>query len=128
LGSEQTFKKKERISNQKEIDSLFKDGISFSVYPLRVIYKEKKNISNERISILISVSKKRFKKAVERNRIKRLMRESYRLNKSELQKWMDTKEKYLGVAFIYMSSEIYNFITVETAIKKILITLKERLS
>lgn len=72
-----TFTKKERLSSKKEIENLFKSGKSKLVYPILFYYLP----NEERTKVLISVSKKNFKKAVERNFIKRKMREEYRLNK-----------------------------------------------
>ena len=76
-----TFSKIERLKSKKEIDILFSDGKSISKYPIRLVYK--KTDFNEKIKIRagVSVSKRNFKKAVDRNFIKRLMRESYRKNK-----------------------------------------------
>ena len=123
----QNFTKEERISKQKEIDLLFNEGLSFIAYPLRVIYAEKPTTEIP-ISILVSVPKKRFKRAVKRNRMKRLIRESYRLNKNELTEFLQTKEKGLFIAFLYVSNDIHPFATIETAMKKGLNILKEKLS
>jgi ribonuclease P protein component len=128
LNPGQTFTKEERISIQREIDSLFEEGSSFRVYPLQIVYVEKKQVSGTRASILVSVSKKRFKRAVKRNRIKRLIRESYRLNKKEFLEFLDTEEKRLSVAFIYISNEVSDFDRMEMAVKKALNSLKEKLS
>ncbi len=85
-----TFSKQERLSSVKDIETLFKKGKSLFVFPLKVIFissktqqhtKEKEIISSPRL--LISVSKRNFKRAVDRNRIKRQIREGYRLQKSE---------------------------------------------
>ena len=80
-----TFPKKEHLYGEKVIENLHTTGSSFLVYPLRVVYL---NVSqpDEQIPVrvMIGVSKKKFKKAVDRNRAKRLMREAYRLNKSSL--------------------------------------------
>ncbi len=75
-----TFPKRERLCSIKSIDSLFSGGESFIAYPLRVVYRiETENDETQRsASLLISVSKKKFKRAVKRNRVKRLIREAYR--------------------------------------------------
>ena len=119
----QKFTKAERISFQKEIDLLFDEGTSFSVYPLRVIYVEKKPFSNVPAAILVSVPKKRFKRAVKRNRVKRLIRETYRLNKNVLLESLHLSEKGLLIAFVYVSSEICNFSTLDGCMKKIITKL-----
>ena len=115
-----SFTKAERISFQKEIDLLFHEGTSFSVYPLRVVYVEKQPSSGVPVSILISVPKKRLKRAVKRNRVKRLIRETYRLNKNALWESLHLSGKGLLLAFVYISNEVCNFSTLETSMKKIM--------
>ena len=114
----QNFTKAERIFLQREIDLLFREGASFSAYPLRVIYVEKKPFSGVPVSILISVPKKRFKRAVKRNRVKRLIREAYRLNKNALWESLHLSEKGLLIAFVYVGNEICNFSTLNASMKK----------
>ena len=77
-----TYSKKEKLKSKKLIDRLFAEGQSVSAFPLRLVYL---SATFEDIIIAktgISVSKRNFKNAVDRNRIKRLLREAYRLNKS----------------------------------------------
>lgn len=80
-----TFKKEERLCNKSLLNRLFHSGSSFVVYPFRMVYMD---IPLDRIkspvNVVISVSKRRFKAAHDRNRIKRLMREVYRLQKADL--------------------------------------------
>lgn len=119
-----TFPKEERVFGKKDVDYLFSEGKSFVTYPLRVIYVEKELISDIPVSILVSVSKKRFKRAVKRNRIKRLIRESYRLNKNELSKSLSLQKKGLHIAFLYLNNELCNYQEMEIAMKRALSTLK----
>jgi ribonuclease P protein component len=100
-----TFKKEEKLKSRKLIESLFKHGISFSNFPFRILY----NISEKGIAPLqcgFAVSGKHFKKAVDRNRIKRLMREAYRLQKNSLTEKLESNGKYMVVFFIYTGNEI----------------------
>lgn len=76
-----TFNKKEKLKSQKLIEQLFTQGQSVMVYPLRLIYIETTFDDSVKVKAGVSVSKRNFKKAVDRNRIKRLMREAYRLQK-----------------------------------------------
>lgn len=80
----QTFTKEERLHEEKLIDSLFKNGKSFFVFPFKVLYLPLGTESAFPSKVLISVPKRNFKRAVDRNRIKRLVREAYRRNKSVL--------------------------------------------
>jgi ribonuclease P protein component len=127
LDNRYTFKKEERISAQKEIDLLFDKGNSFISFPLRIIYLEKKPFSGVEISVLISVPKKRFKRAVQRNRIKRLIRESYRLNKSLLLDHLQGKDTGMLIAFLFVGKELSEFKEIETAVVKALTALKEKI-
>lgn len=76
-----TYNKKEKLKSKKLIDQLFTDGKSVSAYPLRLVYMPTSFNEDIIAKTGVSVSKRNFKTAVDRNRIKRLLRESYRLNK-----------------------------------------------
>lgn len=118
MDSRHTFKKKERLFIQKEMDFLFEKGASFVVYPLRVVYVEKQPVSGAEAAVLISVPKKKFKRAVKRNRIKRLIREAYRLNKHLLLESLRAKEKGLLIGFLFVGNELPEWKTVEVAVVK----------
>ena len=75
------YTKKDKLKSKKVIDHLFNEGKSISVYPLRLVYLKTEYEDNSIIKTGVSVSKRLHKTAVARNRIKRLLREAYRLNK-----------------------------------------------
>lgn len=80
---DRTYNKHEKLKSKKLIDKLFTEGQSVSAYPFRLVYiQTTPDDADTPVKTGVSVSKKRFKKAVDRIRIKRLMREAYRLNKS----------------------------------------------
>lgn len=87
------------------IDALFKSGKSFKEYPIRVLYMPLEE-SDTTVKLLITVPKKRFKKAVSRNKIKRLIRETYRLNKPEIIEVFQAQGKYFALAFVYIGNDI----------------------
>lgn len=120
-----TFGKAEKLCHQKDIDELFKKGTSFVAYPLRVIYFKKSNNADQEkiIKVLISVPKRNFKRANKRNRIKRLIRETYRLNAGELKNSL--VDESLDVAFLFLAKEIPTYDEVEKGMKKALQTLKK---
>jgi len=133
--------KKERISSKKEIDLLFAEGNSFIVYPLRVVYIERncEEISDKSaVSIMVSIPKKKFKRAVKRNRLKRLIKESYRLNKSDFIEKMvyhypppegagGGSSKHISIAFLYLSNEEKPFTEIDSAVRKALETLSTKI-
>ena len=75
------YPKKEKLKSKTTIDLLFSEGNSVSKYPLRIVFVENTEIDAEILKMGVSVSKKYFKKAVDRNYFKRVLRETYRLNK-----------------------------------------------
>ena len=100
IGHRHTFKRDEKLKSRKLIQLLFKEGKSFSHFPLRIIYAQpEKNYSH--LQATFSVSSKNFKKAVDRNRVKRLMREAYRLQKASLSNKLEEDKKNLVVFIIY---------------------------
>lgn len=99
------FKKEEKLKSRKTIELLFKEGKSFSNFPFRVLFLYNSD-KNEALQAGFAVSSKHFKRAVDRNRIKRLMRESYRLQKAELHLQLKLQQKQLAVFFIYIGNEL----------------------
>lgn len=115
-----TFSKEEKLCRTKSIDRLFSSGESFIAYPLRVVFyiEEEIDEKNKNATVLISISKKKFKRAVKRNRVKRLFRESYRLNKQELQEVLQEKNKRIEIAFLYLKNELPTYTEMEKAVLK----------
>ena len=96
-----TFRKEDKLKNKNLITDLFASGKSASVFPLKMIYLKNDHESPFKVQAGVSVSKRNFKLAVDRNRIKRLMRESYRKNKHLIYNDDDTKKHIL--MFIYQA-------------------------
>jgi ribonuclease P protein component len=97
-----SFPKSERLYKKKDIQELFDKGSSFYLYPFKVIIQKPADLDTNQV--LFSVSKKNFKKAVDRNLIKRRMREAYRLNKAAL-----PQTSKLQMAYIYTAKDILEF-------------------
>ena len=116
-----TLKKTERLCSKKVIDKLFSEGESFLAFPIKVVFKTTELPQSVPVQAGFSVSKKIFKRAVKRNRIKRLMREAYRLNKQMLP--MPAEKQQMPVFFIFIGKELPSFAQVEKAMKKALYKL-----
>ncbi len=114
------FSKKEKLCNKKSIDFLFNKGETFFSYPFNVKWRLSEANANFSNQILIVVSKRNFKKAVERNKIKRLIREAYRQNKSFLYQQLAETNQKINFSLIYTEKEILNYKSVE---EKIILTL-----
>lgn len=114
-----TLSKAERLNKKKIIDQIFEGGKakSFSTFPIRVVFMPINNDQPEQVQIMISVSKKKFKQAVKRNKIKRQIREGYRLNKNNLIDHLKEKNTNLAIVFIYIASEIHNTLLIENKVK-----------
>ncbi|MDM1294516.1 ribonuclease P protein component [Sphingobacterium sp. N143] len=124
-----TFTKEERLCAKKRIDTLFKSGSSFVLYPFRVVFVFEKSNETEHFSpcqSIISVSKRRFKKAVDRNSVKRMMRESYRLQKSNtLIPFLLKHNVTLYLAIQYVGKQILTYDVFHAAMNKMLKKLQD---
>lgn len=121
-----TLGKNERLKSRKAIEHLFREGKRFTVPPFSILYTV---ITNGELKAGVGVSTKNFKKAVDRNKIKRLVREAYRLQKNDLHQQIKTKSKGLHIFIIYNSREIpgYNLVYEKLSIilKKLLKKIDE---
>ena len=118
-----TLGKNERLKSRKLIEQLFSEGKTISVFPFRVyylVYPPTATQSPLTIQFGAGVSGKNFRKAVDRNRIKRLTREAYRLQKHELQEALKANKKQLNVFFIYTAKELPGFDLVSKKLNVIL--------
>ena len=121
-----TLNKTERLKRRKIIEQLFSEGRAVTAFPIRVQYKMVDQLTVP-LQAGFSVSSRNFKRAVDRNRIKRLMREAYRLQKLPLEQALQTKEQQLALFLIYTGKElpVYALVKekVEVVLKKLLQTV-----
>jgi ribonuclease P protein component len=104
-----TFSKAERLCSKKIITQLFENNNSLTVYPFKILWLiEKKNEQNP-VKILVSVPKKSFKSSVERNLLRRRIKEAYRINKSELLDLCLNKKINISFILLFLKKEISDF-------------------
>lgn len=117
----QTFKKQERLKSKKLIGELFESGKILHHYPFKILFKPTDNPDFEYpAKIAISVSKKNFKRAVDRNYLKRKIREAYRCNKSELYKYLFNSDQKLYFFVIYTAKQDIEYKEIELAMKSLI--------
>ena len=120
-----TLRKYERLKSRKLTEQLFKNGNSFAEVPFRVFYLPV-NGELQKVNGLLfgcGVSKRNFKKAVDRNRIKRLIREAYRLQKNGLQELLADRKDCLSLFILYTGKELPDFNLVKEKLSVILARL-----
>lgn len=122
------FPKEEKLKSVKVISRLFREGKSFFSYPVKFVYLSTPSSSSPGIKIAVSVSAKKFKKATDRNLIKRRLRESYRLNKNLLSDSYKPANLLVEGMFIYVANDICDYNTFSSAVQKILVSLDRGLT
>lgn len=126
-----TFRKEERIYRKTEIDKLFNRGGSRSMaaFPVRLVYlKTDAEAGVPDVRVLVSVSKKCFKRAVKRNRVKRQLREAFRLNKSILYEQLEQQEgTALLIALIWIDDKLWPTSEVEKKVVNLMHRLSEKI-
>lgn len=123
------FGKSEKLSSRISIEALFASGDSFISYPLRFVYLEdKKLVSADQPQVLISVSKRYFKRAVKRNLLKRRMREAYRLNNHLFKSILLQENKSLIFGVLFIGKEVHSFDSIQRKMLVGLENLKTRLT
>ncbi|GMV78778.1 MAG: ribonuclease P protein component [Chitinophagaceae bacterium] len=124
-----TYNKKEKLKSKKLLDELFTQGNSFVVFPIKIFFKVVENkLPDTTIQVGVGVSKKYFKHATKRNRIKRLLRETYRQNKLSLHELLNNNNKQLTVFFLYIDKELISYQTLENKMKIAIEKLIKQLS
>lgn len=120
-----TFPKSENLKSKKTIELLFKKGKSINEHPVRLKFLPKHEPAGVSINVGFSVPKKMLKLAVQRNLMKRRMREAYRLNNQALKLQLENKNLGYDMMFIYTTKQLLSYQDLEEKIKVILTRLLE---
>jgi ribonuclease P protein component len=115
-----TFKKAERLSSKIAIAKLFENGRSFTTYPFRVIWLDYSTGTSYPAQIAFTVPKKNFKRAVDRNKLKRRAREAYRKNKYRLYEYLKQKNRSMVFMLVYTSKEEIDYDVIEVKINAVI--------
>lgn len=121
-GHDNSFGKDYKLCSKRVIDELFETGVTLKQYPLRLIYiKDPLHFSkNTAFQMVISVPKKKIRKAHDRNKVKRIIRELIRKNKHELENILETQNNKLAIFLIYSESTILEYSLIEKKINKLI--------
>jgi ribonuclease P protein component len=115
-----TFNKREKLTGERLIQEVFVAKTRFLSFPLKVNYLIDDFVDKPPVRVLVGCPKRNFKKAVDRNRIKRLLREAYRLNCNELKTHLESQQKKMALSIIFIGEEMPNFDLIEHKIKKVI--------
>ena len=119
------YAKNGKLKSKKAIDSLFRQGKTINAFPIRAIYLSEENATGISTNVGVSVPKKNFKRAVDRNLLKRRMREAYRINNHSLKTHLKKNASVINIMFIYTAKQILPYKEIEDKIKVILSRLIE---
>lgn len=125
-----TYGKEERLKSRKLIGSVFGSGKSFLQFPIKVTYLLTDSTQDSPVKAGVGVSTRYFKKAVDRNRVKRLLRETYRLNKQPLTDYCTENNVHIAIFFLYVDKNLPEYgpleIVMQSSIKKLMGGLKKK--
>jgi len=122
-----TFKRSEKLKSSRIIGELFKSGDIITVLPLKLFWKLNNNNQTILARMAVTVPAKNFKRAVDRNLIKRRIREAYRLNKHNLIDSLSDNKLSIIFVFLYLPKTIYPYEQISEAVIKVLTTFSDRL-
>lgn len=122
-----TFRKEEKLCSQKIIGDIFLSGTSFLCYPLKVVWKCEELPTSFPAQVVFSVPKRLFKRAHDRNLLKRQLREVYRCQKHELYQSLELNERKIAVMIVYIAKEKLEFAQIEGAMTKVIAKLNKKL-
>jgi ribonuclease P protein component len=122
-----TFRKEEKLCSQKIISEIFLTGLSFLCYPLKVVWKYENSPSPYPAQVVFSIPKRLFKRATDRNLLKRQLREVYRYRKNDLYRFLELNQQKIALMIVYIAKEELEFCQIEDAMTKVIAMLKKKI-
>jgi len=122
-----TFRKEEKLCSQKIIGEIFLSGTSFLCYPLKVVWKYELLLTPYPAQVVFSVPKRLFKRAHDRNLLKRQLREVYRHQKQDLYQGLELNDRKIAFMIVYIAKEKLDFTQIESAMVKVITKLNKKL-
>ena len=123
-----SYGKAEKLKSRKLMDQLFREGKTFSIFPLKVFYMQPTAALDFPIKTGVGVSSRNFKKAVHRNRVKRILREAYRTEKNILHDHLNAHQKQLVVFLLYVDKVLPEYETIKATMPVVLQRLVKKLN
>jgi ribonuclease P protein component len=114
------FGKAYKLCSRKTIDNLFKEGKQLRAFPLTVYYSESKSIEKVPFQVVLSAPKRQFKRAHDRNYVKRLMKEVLRREKQPLEDLLNASGKQLSLFIVYTNKEVLTYGELEKCVRKLI--------
>ena len=120
MAKQYSLNKNEKLKSRKQLNELFAGGKPFLVFPVKIFFHLNDAVEKPAVKMGAGASKKYFRLAVHRNRVKRLLRETYRLNKLPLLNFAMKEKKDISIFFLYVDREIVEYTVLNDKMKKII--------
>lgn len=122
-----TFSKQEKLTGETTVNELFLTGNSFLAYPIRIVWSADQTAEPAFLKVLVSVPKKKLKHAVDRNRVKRLLRETFRLQNYALKLLVAQQGLHVKMAIVWIPNEVLDYAKVERKMSEALVKMQKLL-
>lgn len=122
-----SYSKAEKLKSRKQLEAIFREGKSLNAFPVKVFYQLHQQTEQPAVKAGVGVSSRNFKKAVQRNRIKRFLRECYRKEKEALHTLLQEHKYQLTVFFLYVDREMPQHLQLQEKMPQVLQKLMKQL-